>query len=70
LFFRSADGTERWLELIIEDKLLPEKKVRSLLDEANELTAIMADSYISASRSGRDGSAKSAIKNQKSAIRL
>src|SRR5213078_3759358 len=56
-----ADETALWLELIIEDKLLPEKKVRSLLDEANELTAIMAASYISASRSGRDGSAKSAI---------
>jgi len=65
-----ADETALWLELIIEDKLLPEKKVRSLLDEANELTAIMAASYISASRSGRDGSAKSAIKDQKSAIRL
>jgi four helix bundle protein len=64
-----ADETVLWLELIIEDKLLPEKKVRALLNEANELTAIMAASYISASRSGRDGSAKSAIRNQQSPIR-
>src|SRR5947208_2004439 len=46
-----ADETALWLELIIEDKLLAEKKVRSLLDEANEVVAIMAASYISASRS-------------------
>jgi four helix bundle protein len=64
-----ADETALWLELIFEDKLLSEKKVRALLNEANELTAIMAASYISASRSGRDGSAKSAIRNQQSAIR-
>jgi four helix bundle protein len=65
-----ADETALWLELIFEDKLLPERKVRALLNEANELTAIMAASYISASRSGCDGSAKSAIRNQQSAIRL
>jgi four helix bundle protein len=64
-----ADETALWLELIIEDKLLPEQKVRALLDEANEPVAIMAASYMSASRSGRDGSAKSAIRNQQSSIR-
>src|SRR5260370_42653757 len=64
-----ADETVLWLELIIEDKLLPEKKIAPLLQEANELTAIMAASYISASRSKRDGNSRSAIKNQKSAIR-
>jgi four helix bundle protein len=65
-----ADETALWLELIVEDKLLPEKKIAPLLKEANELTAIMAASYISASRSKRDGSAKLAIRNQKSAIPL
>src|ERR1041384_8366423 len=45
-----SDETALWLELIIEDKLLAEKNVRALLDEANELVAIMAASYISASR--------------------
>ncbi|MFL6506216.1 MAG: four helix bundle protein [Candidatus Udaeobacter sp.] len=64
-----ADETALWLELIIDDKLLPEKKVASLLKEANEVTAIMAASYISASRGNRNGSGKSAISNQQSAIR-
>ena len=59
-----ADETALWLELIIDDKLLPEKKVAPLLKEANEVTAIMATSYISASRVNRDGSGKSAIRNQ------
>ena len=64
-----ADETVLWLELIAEDNLLPEKKIAPLLKEANELTAIMAASYISASRVNRNGSEKSAIKNQQSAIR-
>jgi four helix bundle protein len=59
-----ADETALWLELIIDDKLLPEKKVAPLLKEANEVTAIMAASYISASRVNRDGSGKSEISNQ------
>ena len=67
-----ADETVLWLELIVEDKLLPEKKIAPLLQEANELTAIMAASYISASRNKGDASAnsKSAIRNQQSAIRI
>ena len=67
-----ADEAALWLELIVEDKLLPEKKTTSLLKEANELTAIMAASCISASRNKRDASAnsKSAIRNQRSAIRI
>jgi four helix bundle protein len=67
-----ADETVLWLELIVEDKLLPEGKIAPLLKEANELTAIIAASYISASRSKRDASAnpKSAIRNQQSAIRI
>src|SRR5947199_8568594 len=67
-----ADETGLWLELIAEDKLLPEKKIAPLLQETNELTAIMAASYISASRNKSDASAnsKSAIRNQQSAIRI
>jgi len=67
-----ADETVLSLELIVEDKLLPEKKIAPLLKEANELTAIMAASYISASRNKRDASAnsKSAIRNQRSEIRI
>src|SRR6202043_2433444 len=45
-----ADETALWLELIIEDKILPEKAITPLLIEANELVAIMAASYISAGR--------------------
>ena len=65
-----ADETVLWLELIVEDKLLPQTKIFPLLKEANELVAIMAASYISASRTKRDGStnSKSAIRNQQSAI--
>jgi four helix bundle protein len=65
-----ADETALWLELIIADKLIPEKKVTSLLNETNELTAIMAASYISASRNKNGTNSKSAISNQKSAIRI
>ncbi len=44
-----ADESAFWLEIIIEGKLLKETRVKSLLQEANELTAIMAASRISAS---------------------
>jgi len=43
-----ADETLLWLELIAEAKLLPAKRVDSLLAEANELVAIMATSRKSA----------------------
>ena len=45
-----ADESAFWMELFIEGALLPEGKVTALLQEANELTAIMAASRISASR--------------------
>lgn len=67
-----ADETALWLELIIADELLSKKKVQSLLDEANELVAIMAASYISAQknavRNRALSSQKSAIRNQQSKI--
>ena len=65
-----ADETALWLELIIADALLSKKKVQSLLDEANELVAIMAASYISAQknavRNRALASQKPAIRNQQS----
>jgi four helix bundle protein len=66
-----ADETGLWLELIVADRLLPEKKVALLLREANELVAITAASYISASRAQQSTSrnSQSAIRSQKSAIR-
>jgi four helix bundle protein len=68
---QEADETALWLELIIADRLLPEKKVDSLSREANELTAILAASYISASRAQQTMSRnwQSEIRSQKSAIR-
>lgn len=66
-----ADESALWLELIIDDKILPQRKASSLLNEANELVAIMAASSISASRNSprRDrsrGIQHSEIRNQKS----
>jgi four helix bundle protein len=39
-----ADESAFWLELIIESEMLPKGKVEALLQEANELTAIMVSS--------------------------
>lgn len=44
-----ADETQMWLELIIESKLLPLKRVERLLAEASELVAIFVASRKSAS---------------------
>jgi len=45
-----ADESAFWLELIIEGSLLKASLVQPLLEEANELTKIMATSRISASK--------------------
>jgi four helix bundle protein len=67
-----ADETAFWLELIVDGKLLPEPRIRSLLDEANEIIAIMASSYISAARNAKNaranGNQRSEIGNQKSRL--
>jgi four helix bundle protein len=47
-----ADETAYWLELIMEGDLLGIETVKPLLQEANELVAIMAASRKSASRQG------------------
>ncbi len=44
-----ADESAYWMELIIEGKFLKKELVQPLLDEANELVAIMAASRITAS---------------------
>ncbi len=41
-----ADESGFWLEIIIDGKLLPQGKVASLLNEANELTAIFAATHM------------------------
>jgi len=48
-----ADESAFWLELIIEGAFLKESRVRPLLDEASEITKIMATSRISASQKNR-----------------
>lgn len=45
-----ADESLFWLELIIDTKLLPARRVRSLEREANELVAIMAQSIKTAKK--------------------
>src|ERR1043166_6027441 len=52
-----ADESCFWLELIIDSRLLTEKRIRPLLSEAGELVAIMA-----ASRKSALGNRRSAIK--------
>jgi four helix bundle protein len=43
-----ADESAFWLELIIEGSLLKAKLVQPLLDEANEITRIVASSRVTA----------------------
>jgi hypothetical protein len=43
-----ADERAFWVELIIEGSLLKRKRVQPLLDEANELTKIVASSRMTA----------------------
>jgi len=44
-----ADETVLWLELIMDGGLLPAERIRDLLAEANEITAIMVASRKTAS---------------------
>ena len=39
-----ADETVFWLELLVESGIVPEEKIHSLLNEANELLAVFAAS--------------------------
>jgi hypothetical protein len=43
-----ADESAFWLELIIEGSVLKRKRVQPLLDEANELTKIVASCRMTA----------------------
>ena len=56
-----ADESAFWLELIIEAAMLKARRVQPLLDEANELTRIMASSRVTASNT-----LKSQIKSRQS----
>jgi len=61
-----ADESGYWMEMIIEGDLLRSTLVQPLLNEANELTRIFAQSRISASRSLR--TMKKQNSNRQSAI--
>ena len=58
-----ADESAFWLELIIEGAFLKDSQVRPLLDEANKITRIMANSRITATRKVR-ANRQSAIGNR------
>ena len=67
-----ADESAYWLEVIIEGELLKPRQVEPLLNEANELTKIMAQSRISASmalaRSQKQQAKSKMVSNRQSAI--
>jgi four helix bundle protein len=58
-----ADESAYWMELVIEAALMKATRVRPLLDEAEQLTRIMASSRLSAMRGLYDR--KSQIANRK-----
>ncbi len=50
-----ADETVFWLELLVESGIVPARKMRDLLDEANQLLAIFASAHrTSRSRNRRE----------------
>ena len=59
-----ADESAYWLEMIMEARLMPKKLVEPLHHEAEELTAIVAASKITARRNSSNR--KSKIENRKS----
>lgn len=48
IVIEEADESGYWMELIAEGELLPTSRIESLLDEANQITAIMVASRKSA----------------------
>ena len=47
-----ADESAFWLEILIESEIAPTVKARRLLDEADQLTAIFAQSTLTATENG------------------
>ena len=56
IVIEESDESSYWMELIIEGELLPPNRVEDLLDECNQITAIIV------------ASRKSSIENQQSKI--
>jgi hypothetical protein len=67
-----ADESAFWMEMIIEGELLKPKQVEPLLNEANELTKIMAQSRISGAnalaRTMKRQTTSKMVSNRQSAI--
>jgi len=55
-----VDETLFWLEIIIDEKLLPKSKVESLMQEADELTAI----FVSTRKTARKNRQSSIVNRQ------
>jgi len=60
-----ADESALWLELIVEDGLLPEARVVPLLNEANEIVRIMVASRKTATGLRSSANHQSPIENRK-----
>jgi len=58
------DESAFWMEMLAESGIVPDKKLRALQQEANELLAITVSSINTARRNGK----RSAIRTPKSAI--
>lgn len=48
-----ADETVFWMELLVESEIIPQKKMENLLNEANQLVAIIVSSIKTAKNSRR-----------------
>jgi four helix bundle protein len=49
-----ADESFYWLEMIVEAELMPEDRLKDLMNEANEITAILASSQKTARGIAKD----------------
>ena len=61
-----ADETLYWLELLVEGELVPETRLSSLMQETNEIVAMIVSSIKTLRKS--NPAAHTVIKNQKSKI--
>ena len=52
IVIEEADESEFWLEFIIDEKLMTEKKISSILTEAHELTSIFITTRKTAQKKG------------------
>jgi four helix bundle protein len=60
-----SDESAYWMEIVVEAKLVSERRVADLMKEANELTAIFNASHKTANKNMRIANRKSKIENRK-----